>query len=59
MGLFGSRSKRDPMLDTADDLLNRLHFLRGRARATGDAGGVAVFRADPQRQVGPPAITGA
>jgi hypothetical protein len=35
--------RRDPMLSQADDLINQLHFLAGRARATGDSGGVIVF----------------
>jgi hypothetical protein len=30
---------RDPLLDQADDLLNRLHFLAGNAKATGNRGG--------------------
>lgn len=36
--------RRDPMLDRADDLLNRLHFLAGHAKATSALGGVTVFR---------------
>jgi len=35
---------RDPMLDQADNLLNRLHFLAGHAKATREHGGVTVFR---------------
>jgi hypothetical protein len=51
------RGHRDPMLDQADDLLNRLHALLGYARATGERGGVMVFRADPGRS-GPDEICG-
>ena len=40
---------RDPRVDEADDLLNKLHFLVGQAKATGTAGGVTVFRAEPGR----------
>ena len=40
----------DPMLAQADDLLNRLHFLAGHAKATGNRGGVTVFRAGEQAQ---------
>ncbi len=43
---------RDPMLDQADDLLHRLHFLAGHARATGDVGGVTVFRGTRQLPAG-------
>ena len=48
-GIGGSR---DPMLDKADDLLNRFHFLIGQARATSAAGGVTVFAADAQPPAG-------
>jgi hypothetical protein len=41
---------RDPLLDQADDLLNKLHFLAGYAKATGSLGGVAVFGAQEQAQ---------
>lgn len=37
---------RDPMLGKADDLLNKLHFLVGRAKATSGAAGVTVFQAE-------------
>jgi hypothetical protein len=40
--------RRDPMLDQADDLLNKLHFLAGHAKATSTLGGVTVFRVDHQ-----------
>jgi hypothetical protein len=40
---------RDPRVNEADDLLNKLHFLVGRAKATGSAGGVTVFQAEPGR----------
>lgn len=36
---------RDPMLGKADDLLNKLHFLVGRAKATSSTTGVTVFQA--------------
>jgi hypothetical protein len=44
-GYYLPRGQRDPMLDKADDLLHRLHFLAGHARATASLGGVAVFPA--------------
>jgi len=36
--------QRDPILGKADDLLNKLHFLVGRAKATSSMAGVTVFR---------------
>ena len=44
-GYYMFADRRDPMLDKADDLLNRLHFAAGRARAVDALGGVAVFPA--------------
>jgi hypothetical protein len=44
-GYYLPHGARDPMLDKADDLLNRLHFLAGRARAIEALGGVAIFPA--------------
>jgi hypothetical protein len=45
------RDRRDPCVDEADDLLNRLHFLIGHARAAGSAGGVTVFREPGRAQL--------
>lgn len=42
------RTDRDPMLDLADDLLHRLHFLTWHAKATGALGGVTILPAQPE-----------
>lgn len=44
-GYYLPPGNQDPLLGKADDLINRLHFLAGRARATEALGGVAVFPA--------------
>jgi hypothetical protein len=41
---------RDPMLDQADDLLNKLHFLAGHAKATSTLGGVTTLLTAEQAQ---------